>query len=141
MFRILKRVNKRALLGGKSNRPDRSFSIPNSSVEVGVWDSGKTPFSEKYRFTLTRRGEHGRRYASLGALDLKLLPTVALKLAELFFESTDEVLIKKDLGRFISLIRDFESIVEDYESGGQASKGYLLFQGAADSDCGQKFSC
>lgn len=135
MFQIFKRQKKKRF-GHRdgSNRPEKSFIVDGTSIQVGVWDSGRQPLGEKYRFKLSRFSENGRRYSALGALDVMVLPAVALKLAQVFFDSTEDTEVKKDLGHFIALMQDYENVR-------RASMGQALVNGAASPDCGQNFGC
>lgn len=134
MFRFFKRKNKRSGHRDAGNRPLKSFAVDGTSIHVGVWDSGRQPLGEKYRFKLSRVSETGRRYTALQALDVMVLPAVALKLARVFFDSTEETQVKKELGVFIALLQDYENVRK-------ASTGEALLNGAAESDCGQNLGC
>jgi hypothetical protein len=133
MFQIFK-LRKRRFANRTDNRPKKSFTVDGTSISVGVWDSGRQPLGEKYRFKLSRISESGRRYSALQAKDIFVLPSVALKLAQVFLESTDDVETKKELVHFIALVSDYEKVRK-------ASMGQAIFNGAATSDCGQTFGC
>ena len=134
MFHLFKRKKRSGHRDGGGNRPLQSFSVDGTSIIVGVCDSGRQPLGEKYRFKLSRISETGRRYSALQALDVMVLPAVALKLARVFFDSTEEPQVKKELGHFIALMQDYENVRK-------ASMGQAIVNGAIESDCGQQFGC
>lgn len=134
MFHLFKRKKRSGHRDG-GNRPAKSFVVNGGStaIEVGVWDSGNhKSIGEKYRFKISR-SENGRRYSALKALDVMLLPSVALKLAQVFFDSAEDTEAKKTLGHFIALLQDYENVRK-------ASMGQAIVNGAIESDCGQ-FGC
>ncbi len=133
MFQIFKRQKRSGHREG-GNRPLKSFAVPGTTIQVGVWDSGKQELGEKYRFKLSRVSETGRRHTALQALDVMVLPAVALKLAQVFFDTADDEHTKKELGHFIALMSDYERVRK-------ASMGQAIVNGATDSDCGQQFGC
>jgi len=138
MFQFFKRKNKRSGHRDAGNRPVKSFAVDGAgtgtAISVAVWDSGRQPLGEKYRFKLSRVSETGRRYTALQALDVMVLPAVALKLARVFFDSTEESQVKRELGHFIALMQDYENVRK-------ASMGEALLNGVAESDCGQNLGC
>ncbi len=138
MLHLFKRKKRSGHRDGGGNRPVKSFAVDGTgtgtAISVAVWDSGRQPLGEKYRFKLSRVSETGKRYTALQALDVMVLPAVALKLARVFFDSTEEPETKKNLGHFIALMQDYENVRK-------ASMGQAIVNGAIESDCGQQFGC
>ena len=129
MFSLFKRKKSIGHRDG-GNRPSKSFAVGGTAIEIGLWTSDRRSLGDKYRFKLSRIDESGRRYTSLRAKDVMVLPAVALKLAQVFFDTEEDKQTKMELGHFISLISDHERIRK-------ASMGQAMFNGAIDTDCGQ----